>query len=217
MPFPQKLLGEGEQVVMDLRTHPKALVVPALVLVAAAGLAGAAWAWVPEGESWTTAGRWLAVGIPLIAIVLWSVLPFLRWFTKSYTITTERLITRSGLVNRTGRDIPLGRVNDVAFQQGPIDRLWRCGSLIVSAASEQGTETLTDVPHVSQVQLRLSELVREAHGWVPAARHGVTPAATVPSAAPGDAPPESTVVDLDAVADESRPGDRPPGPRDDST
>jgi uncharacterized membrane protein YdbT with pleckstrin-like domain len=155
------------------------------------------------------------VGITVLAVLLWSVLPVLRWYTKSYTITTERLITRAGIVNRTGRDIPLGRVNDVAFQQGPVDRMFRCGSLIVSAASEQGTEMLNDVPHVAQVQLRLSELVREAHGWVPAPRHGVTPAATAPEQsapeAPGDAP-EATVVDLEAVdTDAHRPEHRKDG------
>jgi membrane protein YdbS with pleckstrin-like domain len=192
MAFPQKLLGEGEHVVLDLRTHPKVLALPVVVVILAAGLGGAAWAVIPPGESWTTAARWVVVGLASLAIVVWSVRPFLQWLTSSYTLTTERLITRRGLINRTGRDIPLGRVNDVAFQQGPFDRLYGCGSLVVSAASDQGSETLTDVPHVSDVQRRMSELVREVHGWVPEARYRTEPATgAAPAAAGGTSPPST--------------------------
>jgi uncharacterized membrane protein YdbT with pleckstrin-like domain len=91
--------------------------------------------------------------------------PFLVWLSTTYTVTSERLITRQGVLNRRGRDIPLGRINDVAYSQDLLDRMLRCGSLNVSAASEQGTIILRDVPRVHDVQLEMSELVRAAHGW----------------------------------------------------
>jgi uncharacterized membrane protein YdbT with pleckstrin-like domain len=96
-------------------------------------------------------------------VLRWTVWPFLRWLSTTFTVTTERLITRAGVLNRTGRDIPLARINDIAYEQSLADRLVGAGTLVVSAASEQGRIVLDDLPRVHQVQLRLSELVRAAH------------------------------------------------------
>src|ERR1019366_2900753 len=87
------------------------------------------------------------------------VIPFLRWMTSTYTVTNRRLITRHGIVTRTGRDIPLFRINDVAYEMGLLDRLLGCGTLIVSDATERGGVVLPDIPHVQQVQLLISNLL----------------------------------------------------------
>ena len=165
MAFPQRLLGEGEDVVLHMRTHAKALAVAVLVLLATAAAAGFAMGVLPDEGTGGSAGRWLLLAVGLGVVGRWSVWPFLVWLSTTYTVTSERLITRQGVVNRRGRDIPLGRINDVAYSQDILDRMLRCGSLNVSAASEQGTIILQDVPRVHDVQLEMSELVREAHGW----------------------------------------------------
>jgi uncharacterized membrane protein YdbT with pleckstrin-like domain len=172
MAFPQRLLGEGEEVVLHMRTHAKVLVIPILVLLVAAAAIGFAMGVLPDEGSGASAGRWLLLAVGLGVVGRWSLWPFLVWLNTTYTVTTERLITRQGVINRRGRDIPLGRINDVAYSQDLIDRMLRCGSLNVSAASEQGTIVLRDVPRVHEVQLEMSELVREAHGWSAPLRTG---------------------------------------------
>lgn len=164
MAFPQRLLGQGEDVVLHLRTHAKALILPVLVLLIAAAAVGFGLGVLPETGS-GAAGRWVLLAIALGVVARWSVWPFLAWLSTTYTVTTERLVTRQGVISRYGRDIPLGRINDVAYSQDLVDRMLRCGSLNVSAASEHGTIVLRDVPRVHEVQLEMSELVREAHGW----------------------------------------------------
>lgn len=106
--------------------------------------------------------RWGIVGVAVVIVVVWVLWPLLNWLTTTYTITNQRLITRSGVFTRIGRDIPHEHIHDVAYEQSVLDRLLRCGTLVVSSASEQGTVRLHDVPKVHAVQLRLSELVREA-------------------------------------------------------
>jgi uncharacterized membrane protein YdbT with pleckstrin-like domain len=165
MGFPQRLLGEGETVLIHTRTHVKALLIPVIVLLAAAGAVGFALGALSGDGTGTSIGRWVLVVAGLAVVARWSMWPFLVWLTRTYTVTTERLITREGVVSRQGRDIPLGRINDVAYSQDLVDRILRCGSLNVSAASEQGTIVLRDVPAVHAVQLQMSELVRDAHGW----------------------------------------------------
>jgi uncharacterized membrane protein YdbT with pleckstrin-like domain len=86
-------------------------------------------------------------------------MPFLRWLTTSYTVTDRRLITRTGILSRQGHDIPLARINDVAYEHGVFDRMLGCGTLVISDASQQGRVTLPDIPHVEQVHLKISDLL----------------------------------------------------------
>jgi uncharacterized membrane protein YdbT with pleckstrin-like domain len=83
--------------------------------------------------------------------------PFVRWFTTTYTFTDRRFIQRSGLLAKEGRTIPLNRISGVDFEMGVIDRLFRCGTLVVSDASENGTVPLRDIPRVEEVQRIVAE------------------------------------------------------------
>ncbi len=162
MGFPEKHLSDDESVVFHIRTHVKALFLPVLVFLVLAAAVGFGMGALPDSTPGTV-GRWALVIVAVLVFAVWVLWPFLSWLTTTYTVTTERLITRSGVLTRTGRDIPLDRINDVAYEQSVLDRMLRCGTLVVSAASEQGQVRLNDVPGVHVVQLRLSELVREAH------------------------------------------------------
>jgi membrane protein YdbS with pleckstrin-like domain len=157
-----KLLNEGESVVWSTRTHVKALFVPALVLVVAAGVGGYLSS-LPDNHRnvWLTV-IWVVAGL---AIVVYSIWPFLKWFTTTYTVTNRRLTTHSGVLTRTGHDIPLARISDVSYEKGLLDRLLGCGTLVISDASEQGRVALRDVPRVERLQLRISDLLY--HGSQP--------------------------------------------------
>lgn len=48
----------------------------------------------------------------------------------------------------------------MAFEQGILDRLVGAGTLKVSAASEEGTVILKDIPDIHKVSLKVDELVR---------------------------------------------------------
>ncbi|WP_020392101.1 PH domain-containing protein [Kribbella catacumbae] len=158
MAISAKLLGEDEYVVVSTRTHWKALIFPVfLLLVVAAGGAFLA-AVVPEGSLQTPAR--IAIGVVGLLILFgFAAKPFLNWFFSSYTLTNRRLITRHGILTRTGRDIPLMRINDVSYEHGLIDRMLRCGTLQIQSASEGGQVVLPDVPHVEQMHLKMSDLL----------------------------------------------------------
>jgi uncharacterized membrane protein YdbT with pleckstrin-like domain len=65
------------------------------------------------------------------------------------------------VLSRSGRDVPLGRVNDVSFEHTLLERLLRSGTLTVESAGERGLIVLRDVPHVESVQAELYELIEE--------------------------------------------------------
>jgi uncharacterized membrane protein YdbT with pleckstrin-like domain len=154
----QKLLTDGESVVVDTRTHPKALLVPGIVLVLA--LVVAIFLDRKIGNGVVSLLVWI---VALVVIVWWVLRPFLDWLTSTYTVTSKRLITREGILSRKGHDIPLMRISDVAFDQGIVDRMLGCGTLVVSDASTHGSVRLNDIPRVESVQRTLSDLLGKLH------------------------------------------------------
>jgi uncharacterized membrane protein YdbT with pleckstrin-like domain len=155
--FPAKLLSADERVVIQTRTHVKVLILPAIALVAICLAVGVAAAVMPEGAS--PFGQ-LALGLlGLVLVIWWVVLPFLRWWTGTYTVTDRRLIMRRGILTKVGKDIPLMRINDVSYQRSLLDRILGCGSLYIQTAAEGGTIKLDDVPDVERVHLEMTELL----------------------------------------------------------
>ena len=155
MVISQKLLNDGEHVVLSTRTHVKVLLLPAVVLIVVAGLAGYLSS-LPDGEH---AGVWRwVIWVIAALILLWFVVgPFLRWLLTTYTFTNRRLITRTGVFTRRGHDIPMNRISDISYEKGLLDRVFGCGTLVVSDASELGRVELRDIPHVEQAQLTVSD------------------------------------------------------------
>jgi uncharacterized membrane protein YdbT with pleckstrin-like domain len=153
-----KLLGDGEQVIVSTRTHWKALVLPAIVLIVTVGLASFLIAILPSGDAHDIL-MWIVVAAAVIVIGWFALRPFLVWLSASYTVTNRRLINRSGIITRRGVDIPLYRINDVRYEKGLLDRLLGCGTLIISASSELGVSTLHDVPRVEQLHLQITDLL----------------------------------------------------------
>lgn len=158
MAFPAKHLARGEQVDLELRTHIKEIFLPLVIgiVTIVVALAGSIWFSDKGWSGWLTLALWILAVIVLCVVVL---VPILRWLTTIYVITNRRLITRRGIINKAGRDIPLYRINDVSYEKSLMDRFFGCGTLIVSDASEQSGVRLLDVPHVEDVQVRLNELL----------------------------------------------------------
>ena len=164
MAISPKLLNEGEKVVVDTRTHIKALIFPIFMLVLF--LAIGTFVQVKIDQGVLTNGMWILVALG----VIWFVLrPVIVWATATYTFTDRRLITRTGVIVRRGHDMPLARISDIAYEYGPIDRLLGCGTLLVSDASTHGTIRLHDIPRVEETQRRVNQLIQDFNH--PAAGH----------------------------------------------
>ena len=156
-------LSEGEHFVLRLHPHWKTLLRPFFILLVILAAAITALVMLPSGRSAGVARD--AIGIVVfLAVIIWGVIPLLRWQTTSYELTTRRLRLREGILSRTGRDFPLTRISDVSFSHGPIDRLLGCGKLIVESAGEHGQLVLNEIPQVEQVQAALFQLVEDEHG-----------------------------------------------------
>jgi hypothetical protein len=69
-----------------------------------------------------------------------------------FVVTTDRVIHRQGWIAKRSMEIPLEAINDVRFEQGVFDRMVGAGTLLISSASEFGTESFDDIRHPEDVQ-----------------------------------------------------------------
>ena len=167
MAINQKLLNEGERVVVTTRTHVKALFAPIFVLLVLVFVTAFLGGRINKDISNDGARKAALVVLLLVALAvlfLWVVRPFVTWFFTSYTFTDRRFIQRTGFIAKEGRTIPLNRISGVDFEMGVIDRIFRCGTLVVSDASEMGRVPLSDIPRVEEVQMKVAEELHRLSG-----------------------------------------------------
>lgn len=159
MTLPRKLMIDGEQTVVTTRTHVKALLVPFVILLAVAGagayLIGALWE--------KPMLRWIVFGVSAVLILWGSIVPFLRWYMWTYTLTNKRIVEQRGILTRSGRVIPLNRINDVAFEKNLNDRILGSGTLVIHDASDQAGLELRDIPRIEDMHRTVTTLVDAAH------------------------------------------------------
>src|SRR5262245_60855651 len=145
MPFPRRLLIDGEDLVLDLRPHPVALALPALYTIVVTVAAGFLASWL--GGPW-----WLWPAIWIVAMLVYPIPRLIRWLTSNFAVTSERVIHRQGWIAKRSMEIPLEAINDVRFEQGIFDRIVGAGTLLISSASEFGTNSFDDIRHPEEVQ-----------------------------------------------------------------
>ena len=145
MAFPQRLLIEGEDLVLDLRPHWIALVLPALVAVV--GLIVASWV-----TTLIDSVQWLPWVVYLLLLLAYPIPRLVWWLTSMFVVTTDRVIHREGLIAKRSMEIPLEAINDVRFEQGVFDRMVGAGSLVIQSASEQGRQVFDEIRRPEYVQ-----------------------------------------------------------------
>lgn len=156
MALPKKLLSRDEVVVRHMHTHPKVLLWRILleILLLAVGIAAS----VMAPRDW---GMWMHLVIWMVILVIsvpLFLVPWLQWSTKTYTVTSKRIITRSGIFNKVGHDLPLSRISDVQQDSSITDRIFGAGTLSLQTSSNDPL-LLEDVPKVEMVQVEISNLL----------------------------------------------------------
>jgi uncharacterized membrane protein YdbT with pleckstrin-like domain len=159
MPYPKKLLNDYETVALDLHPHwwfyTKALLgVAASVIFAIVVLI------VADGTLQTVL-MWVAFAGIAVSLV-WLVRRYAIWSTTNFVVTSDRVIYRSGVIRKSGIEIPLERVNNVSSSQSAFERMLGAGDLLIESGGESGQQRFTDIKNPSRVQ-NLIHAQREAN------------------------------------------------------
>lgn len=153
-----------EVVVARLRPHGRALFWPSLALIVLTG--GSAYAAGILPEPWEKVAA--LVSASLFIIVLWLI-PLLAWLGRNYTITSRRLVLRSGFFVRVRQELLHSRGYDVLVRQNAIQGVFRSGDVQINTGLEHPV-VLRDVPNADLVQEALHDLMEASVNPIAARR-----------------------------------------------
>lgn len=146
---------DPESTVLSVRRQGRVLTLPVLVLVAVAGLSGF---FVGRFEqAWQ---NWAALCAAAAVALLLGVGPVLGWMTHRTTLTTRRVIVRSGFFVHRRSEIPLSRIREVRSRHGVIQRMFGAGDIELFAGPDAPT-VLRDVPGALLLVDALQELIEQ--------------------------------------------------------
>ncbi len=154
--FPPDQLNEGEKVVLDLHPHWWFFAPQTTALLGAVVLGLVALVFF---EAYPLVSIMAAALI--VFVLFWFAARYLVWMTTNFVLTTDRLINRSGVLSRSGIEIPLERINTVFFRQSLFERLLGAGELVVESAGEMGQQAFGNVRKPLNVQ---NEIYRQMEG-----------------------------------------------------
>jgi uncharacterized membrane protein YdbT with pleckstrin-like domain len=147
MPFPTRLLIEGEELILDLRPHWIALVMPAIATIATLAVMMVLYEAFDESILDNVVG--IAGALFLLAF---PVRKLVAWLTSHFVVTSDRIIHRRGWIAKYSMEVPLEAINDVRFEQGIVDRVIGAGTLVVQSASEAGRQVFDHIRNPEEVQ-----------------------------------------------------------------
>jgi uncharacterized membrane protein YdbT with pleckstrin-like domain len=145
-----------EAIVARLRPHGRALFWPCLVLIVTSFAAG--YFYGRFAEDWEN----LAVlGVAAVLALLFWVIPVVAWLSRNYTITTRRVILRSGVLVRVRQELLHSRSYDVTVRKNGLQSLFRSGNVEINGGPDRSV-VLHDVPRADLVQSALQDLIESA-------------------------------------------------------
>jgi len=157
VPFPRRLLTEGEEIVVDARPHWIALVGPVFVTILIVVGEILALTHIHGHSGARSALRWLVTGGGILLFLIYPLREFIRWATSHFVVTNERIVHRQGLIAKTSMEIPLQRINDVRFHQSILERTVGAGDLVIESAGTQGQEVFDDIRRPEAMQRTIYE------------------------------------------------------------
>lgn len=148
-----------ESVIARLKPHRRALVFPTVLLLAVVFCL-----FYFGGRFLLRAAEWQQLAALIAAatlIVAGWLIPLLGWASTSYTITTRRVVLRSGLLTRSRQELLHSRGYDVTVRRTVGQRLMGSGDVVMGAGPDH-TVTMRDVASAGLVQEVLHDLVEAA-------------------------------------------------------
>lgn len=146
MPYPEDSLHPSEELVLHLHPHwwyiAKSVMMVAVAVVFGIIVLSAGW---PD---------WVKVASALLVVgtLVFFAERYVRWVTTHFALTSDRVIYRSGVIAKTGVEIPLESINAIHFEQSLVERLLGLGDLKVDSASVAGYSVFDDIAHPDKVQ-----------------------------------------------------------------
>lgn len=166
MGYPQDALADEEELLLHHHPHWKMLILPAVTFIVATAVAGFGIGVASARLDGTSSTVVIIVIAALWAVVVgWRcVAPLISWKCTHFIVTDRRVLIRQGVITHSGIDIPMGRISNVQFRHGLLDRMLGTGTLIIASASDDPLE-FDDIPRVQRVHSLLYQQVFDSQTY----------------------------------------------------
>jgi uncharacterized membrane protein YdbT with pleckstrin-like domain len=81
-----------------------------------------------------------AASAGMLVAVLLAIAPVISVYSTRYTVTSERVIQRNGLISRRTSQVEITDIRNVQVKQGILQRIFGVGDVGVSTAAQAGLE-----------------------------------------------------------------------------
>jgi membrane protein YdbS with pleckstrin-like domain len=209
MTYADKLLADGETVVLRSRQHPLALISDArngtaLWLLAIVLLVAIPFFNVNDANlrNLITLAAVFVFVVGLL-IVFWQ---YLLWRTEEYLVTNRRLMKVNGVVNKRSADSSLEKINDAILTQGFWGRMFNYGDLDILTAAESEVDqyrmlnaapefkkTMLNEKHILEMELAGGHVVTAPLRAEPMPSMQPVPSTQVPGPPPDMGPPPAPI------------------------
>lgn len=142
-----------ERLIARFRGHARRLFWSALLLIAVCGAVTYLYGNLPAPFE-----DWMLLGAGAVLIAVGVLLPFVVWASRTYTITTRRVIVRDGIGSRRRREFAHTRGYSITVQRGLLQRLWGAGTITLTNGVDAPLR-LVNVPHVNLVNEALADQI----------------------------------------------------------
>jgi hypothetical protein len=134
--YADRLLSEGEDVVLRTRQHWLALLVRAVqpILLFIAGLVLLFLSQYVSGTVHDIVG-YAVIGAIVISL-LWLLKVYITWYSEDYLVTNRRVLKVVGIINKRSADSSLEKINDAVLEQDLLGRMLNYGDLDILTAAD---------------------------------------------------------------------------------
>lgn len=141
MPYPAKLLSDGEVVAEEAKQHWIALRDELLYTIGWLLLMVILIPWLDiEFDGWlasiVTIAWLVAVGIGVA-----------RWYGTDLVVTNKRVVYRTGVLTKSGYEVEIDQIQDAGYRQSGLQRIVGAGDLLLDAPASGGKSVISDLPH----------------------------------------------------------------------
>jgi membrane protein YdbS with pleckstrin-like domain len=142
-----------ERIIARFRANARHLTWSALLLIAVCGATAYFYNNLPEGlENWmlfSAAGALIIVGV---------IIPYFVWLSRTYTITTRRVIVQHGMGARHREEISHVRGYSIGVRRGLLQRMGGAGTIALSNGMDVPVR-LVNIPNVTLVHEALADQI----------------------------------------------------------
>lgn len=101
----------------------------------------------------------MAMILLIFILILWAIGDLISWKFIEYILTDQRIIIKTGLINKKRSYIHYNKVQDIVIYQSLLERIFSSGDIEIYSGHENTTIVLENVPRPYQLEDKINRMI----------------------------------------------------------